>query len=76
MNTSLTTYYEAARITPREQEVLHLIAHEHSSKEIAQMLYVSYETVHSHRKNIMSKIGVRNAAGMVRVAFEQGLIRS
>ena len=62
------------RITPREQEVLHLIAHEHSSKEIARKLYVSYETINSHRKNIMTKLEVSNTAGMVRAAFENGIL--
>lgn len=68
-------HHHTSSITNREKEVLHLIAHEHSSKEIAEKLYVSYETIHSHRKNIMSKLGVRNTAGLIRVAFEQGLMR-
>ncbi|MCL4114599.1 UNVERIFIED_CONTAM: hypothetical protein GTU68_034300 [Idotea baltica] len=58
-------------ITSREREVLHLIAYEHSSKEIASKLFISCETVNSHRKNIMSKLNVKNTAGMVRVAFER-----
>ena len=61
-------------ITNREKEVLHLIAYEHSSKEIAQQLFLSYETVNSHRKNIMIKLGVSNTAGMIRAAFEQRLL--
>ncbi|MEL6122996.1 MAG: helix-turn-helix transcriptional regulator, partial [Bacteroidota bacterium] len=61
-------------ITPREQEVLHLIAYEHSTKEIASKLYVSYETASTHRKNLMSKLGAKNAAGIVRLAFERGLM--
>jgi len=70
-NTDLTTL-----ITPREREVLYLIAYEHTAKEIANKLYVSYETVNSHRKNIMHKLGVKNTAGMVRVAVQQHLINS
>ncbi len=62
------------RISTREQEVLHLIAFEHTAKEIATKLYISYETVNSHRKNIMSKLGVKNTAGMVRVAYERRLL--
>lgn len=61
-------------ITSREREVLHLIAYENSSKEIAQKLYVSPETINSHRKNIMSKLGVRNSAGMIRAAYEYGIL--
>lgn len=64
------------QITKREQEVLHLIAFEHSSKEIANRLYVSYETIISHRKNIMRKLDVKNVAGLVRVGFETGLLRA
>lgn len=66
---------DSSKITNREQEVLHLIAYEHSSKEIAKKLFVSYETVNSHRKNMMDKLGVKNTAGLVRVAFERGLMR-
>lgn len=62
-------------ITIREQEVLHLIAWEHSTKEIAQQLYVSYETAHSHRKNLMRKLDVSNTAGLVRRGFELGLLK-
>jgi DNA-binding CsgD family transcriptional regulator len=62
------------QITNREREVLYLIAHEHSSKEIANRLYVSYETVNTHRKNIMSKLAVKNTAGMIRVAFEREIL--
>ena len=62
------------RITSRERKVLHLIAYEHSSKEIASRLYVSYETVNSHRKNIMTKLQVRNTAGMIRAAFEREIL--
>jgi len=65
---------EMKPITPREKEILYLIAHEHSSKEIAHQLYVSCETVNTHRKNIMIKLDVKNTAGMIRVAFERNLL--
>jgi len=61
-------------ISPREHEVLNLIAHEHSTKQIAQQLFISEHTVISHRKNLMTKMGVSNAPGMVRRAFEVGLM--
>ena len=51
-----------------------MIAHEHTSKEIASELYISTETVLSHRRNIMHKMNVRNVAGMVRVGMERGLV--
>ena len=61
-------------LTIRESEILHLIAYEHSNKEIANKLYISYETVNTHRKKILKKLKVRNTAGMVRVAFERQLL--
>lgn len=75
MNNSTTaTVKRTNSISPREQEILHLIAHEHTSKEIASELYISTETVLSHRRNIMHKMNVRNVAGMVRVGMERGLV--
>ena len=62
-------------ITNREKQVLHLIAYEYSSKEIAQQLYVSTETINSHRKNMMDKLGVRNTAGLIRRGFELGCLQ-
>jgi len=61
-------------ISNREKEVLYLIAYEYSSKQIADKLYLSIETINSHRKNLMQKMDVKNTAGMVRVAFEQQLL--
>lgn len=61
-------------ISPREHQVLHLIAYEHTAKEIAQKLFISNHTAISHRQNLMSKLDVRNTAGLVRRAFELGLI--
>ena len=61
-------------ITPRERQVLHLIAHEQTSKEIASQLYISTETVNTHRGNLKEKLSVRNTAGMVRRGFELGLL--
>lgn len=62
------------QLTGREREVLYMIAFEFSSKEIAERLSVGVETVKSHRKNIMVKLDVTNTAGMIRAAFEQGII--
>lgn len=58
----------------REREVLHLIANEYSTKEIASKLYISVHTAISHRKNMMSKLNVRNTAGLVRKGFEVGIL--
>jgi DNA-binding CsgD family transcriptional regulator len=61
-------------ISHREHQVLHLIAYEHTAKEIAEKLYISNHTAISHRQNLMSKLNARNTAGLVRRAFELGLI--
>jgi len=62
-------------VSPREQEVLQLIAFEHSSKEIARQLFISEHTVISHRKNLIAKLNVKNTAGLVRRAFEAGYLK-
>ena len=62
-------------ISAREQEVLHLIAYEHNSREIAQQLYISEHTVLTHRKNLITKLDVRNSAGLIRRAFEIGILK-
>lgn len=61
-------------ITDREHEVLHLIAYEATSQEIAKQLYISNHTVISHRKNLMEKLEVKNTAGLIRRSFELGLL--
>ena len=61
-------------LTRHEYEILHLIAHEYSSKEIAKKLFMSCQTINSHRKNLMNEISVRNTAGMVHTAFELQLL--
>ena len=72
MNSS--THQSDHLISNREHEVIKLIAFERTSKEIAQELHISTQTVISHRQNIMSKMGVRNVAGVVRVGFERGIL--
>ena len=61
-------------LSPREKEILQLIAEEHTSMEIAQMLFISEKTVEKHRANLMEKLHVRNLAGVVRLAIKYGLI--
>lgn len=62
-------------ISPRELEILHLVAYEHNTKEIAKELFISEHTVISHRKKLLMKMDVKNAAGMVRKAFERKLLQ-
>jgi len=65
--------YELMNISEREIEVLYLIAHEYSNREIAGMLYISVNTVDTYRRRLFMKFGVRNAAGLIRRAYEEGI---
>ena len=62
------------KISKREKEILSLIIKQHTAQEIANMLFISLHTVETHRSNLMSKLGVRNSAGLVRVALENNLV--
>jgi DNA-binding NarL/FixJ family response regulator len=65
----ITHGYELELIlSTREMEVLKLIANEHTSEEIAKDLNISKRTVDAHRQNIMNKLGVKSAAGLVKYA--------
>ncbi|WP_020569661.1 response regulator [Neolewinella persica] len=62
------------RLSRREKEVLGLIVDEHTTQEIADKLFISFGTVETHRRNILSKLGARNTAGLVRIALEYRLL--
>jgi DNA-binding NarL/FixJ family response regulator len=62
-------------LTPRELEVLKLIAEAHTSKEIAQLLFISIKTVERHRQNILDKLGMRDRVELTRYAIRRGLIQ-
>lgn len=62
------------KLSRREEEVLRLVVDEKTTQEIADKLFISFGTVETHRRNIMIKLGVKNTAGLVRVAFEYGLL--
>ena len=61
-------------MTPREREVLQLIAEGRTTKEVASLIGVSVKTAESHRTNVMQKLGVHETAGLVRYAVRRGLI--
>ena len=61
-------------LTPREREVLKLIAEGHTNKEIADTLYISVHTVETHRLHIMGKLDVSGTAALIAVAIKKGLI--
>ena len=62
-------------LSKREVEVIRLIADELSNQKIAEKLYISVNTVESHRKNIYRKIGVSNTGGLVKYAIRNGLVQ-
>jgi len=62
------------QLTRREKQVLSLIARELTTKEIAQELHLSEHTVESHRRNLLTKLNVRNVVGLIRKAMQRGLI--
>lgn len=66
--------YFIPKLTVREKEILNLIIQEFTTEEIAAKIFVCAKTVESHRSNLIQKLGVKNSAGLVRVAFEKGLI--
>ena len=65
---------EAAHLTEREKDVLKLIAQEYNTQEIAAKLFISTNTVETHRKNLLSKLQAKNIAGLVKFAIQTGLV--
>ncbi len=63
-------------LTPRERQVLQLVAEGKTAKEIAGLLNLSVKTAESYRANIMSKLDIHNTAGLVRYAIRRGLIQA
>jgi DNA-binding NarL/FixJ family response regulator len=61
-------------LTPRENEVLKLVAESHTSREIAELLVISEKTVERHRSNILEKLGARDRVALTRYAIRRGLI--
>ena len=62
------------RLTPRERQVLQLIAQGHSNKEIANLLQLSPNTVSAHRANLMQSLGIHKTAELVLYAIRKGLV--
>jgi two-component system, NarL family, nitrate/nitrite response regulator NarL len=81
---TITKSYQKSRIfdTPgdidlsdREKNIIKLIAEEHSTAEIADKLFISPHTVSTHRKNILSKLAVKNTAGIMKYAIQTGIVK-
>lgn len=62
-------------LTRREEEVLKLVAEGLTNKEIGEYLFISHRTVDTHRTNLMRKLNINNAAGLIRFAFKSGIIQ-
>jgi DNA-binding NarL/FixJ family response regulator len=63
-------------LTPRQREILQLIAEGRSKQDIAQMLGVSLKTVETHRDQMMERLGIYDVAGLVRYAIRTGIVTS
>lgn len=62
------------KLSSREKQILQLIVDELTSTEISESLHISVNTVETHRRNIMHKLGAKNIAGVVRISIENGLL--
>jgi two-component system response regulator NreC len=62
-------------LTPRQREVLQLIAEGYATREIADLLTISTKTVESHRSNLMAKLDIHSTAGLTQYAIRKGVIR-
>lgn len=65
---------ERGVLTTREVEILRLVAKEYSSRQIAEILFISERTVETHRKNILKKTGATNLVGLIKYAYANNLI--
>jgi DNA-binding NarL/FixJ family response regulator len=66
--------YEPDNLTTREREVLKMIAEGKSSKEIADLLFISVRTVERHRANLMDKLSLKKTADLVKYAIQKGYV--
>jgi DNA-binding NarL/FixJ family response regulator len=66
----------AIPLTPREEEVVKLIAEAHTNAQIASILHLSEKTIESHRANVLRKLGMRDRVELVRYAIRRGLIEA
>ncbi len=63
-------------LTPREKEVFYLLAEGKSSSEVADELFVSPKTIHTHRQHIMDKLRIRTIGELIRYAIREGLVNT
>lgn len=75
-NSSFSYSCQGVNISVREAEIIKFIAAGYTNKEIADKLFLSNHTVTTHRKNIMSKLGVNNTAGLILYALKENIIQT
>ena len=61
------------KLTPRQEEILHLLAEGHSAKEIAGMLSISSRTVETHKYKMMQELNLKTTADLIKLAIKRGL---
>jgi DNA-binding NarL/FixJ family response regulator len=66
--------HPADQLTPRQRQILQLVAEGHSTRSIAERLSISIKTVETHRAQLMERLGIRDVAGLTRFALRNGLI--
>ncbi len=69
------TEHPLASLTPRQREILTLIAEGHSTKDIGRRLNISAKTVESHRAQLMERLDIHDVASLVRYAIKKGLVK-
>ena len=67
-------FVKSLSLTKREKEIIRLLCAEKNSQDIADALFISVYTVNTHRKNILHKLGIKNTAGLVKFASDNGLV--
>ena len=65
---------EQQRLTPRQREILHLVAQGYTNRQIAGLLTISTKTVEAHRAQLMERLNTHDVTGLVRIAMRMGLI--
>ena len=75
-DTQVASSTPTGRLTPREREILQLIAEGHTSKEVAARLDITVKTVDAHRANIMNKLDLHSASQLVRYAVRNNIVQA
>lgn len=74
-NETDTFEFKHSILSPREKEIIQLIAQEYTTDEIAEKLYISKGTIETHRKNIFFKLQVKNIAGLIKKSIYLGIVK-